>query len=69
VALRDALAYVFADLPRRRWHDRRRGVRIAVDAPGRGEVAFDWPEADRRLTYAWRGATVTLDVTALGAAR
>ncbi|HEX3476995.1 MAG TPA: hypothetical protein VHT91_18355 [Kofleriaceae bacterium] len=69
VALRDALAYVFADLPRRRWHDRRRGVRIAVDAPGRGSVAFDWPEADRRVTYAWRGATVTLDVAALGAAR
>jgi hypothetical protein len=69
VALRDALAYVFADLPRRRWHDRRRGVRIAVDAPGRGSVAFDWPEADRRLTYAWRGATITLDIAALGAAR
>jgi hypothetical protein len=70
VALRDAIAYVFADLPRRRWHDRRLGVRIAVDAPGRGRVAFDWPEADRRVTYAWRGATLTLDVAALtGAAR
>jgi hypothetical protein len=68
VALRDALAYVFADLPRRRWHDRRRRVQVAVDAPDRGSVAFDWPEADRRVTYAWRGARVTLDVTALGAA-
>ena len=68
VALRDALAYVFADLPQTRWHDRRRGVRIAVDAPGRGSVAFDWRQAERRVTYAWRGATVTLDVAALGAA-
>lgn len=68
VALRDALAYVFADLPRRRWHDRRRRVQVAVDAPDRGSVAFDWPEADRRVTYAWRGARVTLDVAALGAA-
>jgi hypothetical protein len=67
VALRDAIAYVFADLPRRRWHDRRRGVRIAVDAPGRGSIAFDWREADRRVTYAWRDATITLDVAALGA--
>jgi hypothetical protein len=66
VALRDAIAYVFADLPRRRWHDRRRGVRIAVDAPGRGSVAFDWWQADRRVTYAWRDATITLDVAALG---
>jgi hypothetical protein len=70
VALRDAIAYVFADLPRRRWRDRRLGVRIAIDEPGRGRVAFDWREADRRVTYAWRGATVTLDVAALtGAAR
>jgi len=69
VALRDAIAYVFADLPRRRWHDRRRGVRIAVDAPGRGSIAFDWRQADRRVTYAWRGATITLEVAALGGAR
>ncbi|HEX3761567.1 MAG TPA: DUF4135 domain-containing protein [Kofleriaceae bacterium] len=65
VALRDAIAYVFADLPRQRWHDRRRGVRVAVDGPGRGRIAFDWRQADRRVTYAWRGRTVTLDVAAL----
>ena len=68
VALRDALAYVFADLPRRTWLDRGRGLRVALTSPDRGSVAFDWRQADRRLTYAWRGASVTLDIAALGEA-
>jgi len=68
VALRDALAYVFADLPRRSWLDRGRGLRVALASPDRGSVAFDWRAADRRLTYAWRGASVTLDIAALGEA-
>jgi hypothetical protein len=65
VALRDALAYVFADLPRRSWRDRRRGVEVALAGPDRGSVAFDWRQADRRLTYAWHGDAITLDVAAL----
>jgi hypothetical protein len=66
VALKDAIAHVFDDLPRRSWHDRRRGLRLAVESPHRGSVALDWPEADRRLTYAWRGRRMTLDIAALG---
>ena len=65
VALRDAIAFAFRDLPRRTWRDRRRGIRIAVASPERGSVAFDWQQADRRVTYAWRGATISLDVAAL----
>jgi hypothetical protein len=65
VALRDAVAYVFDDLRRGEWHDRRRGTRLAAETPDRGSVAFDWRQADRRLTYAWHGTTITLDIAAL----
>jgi hypothetical protein len=65
VALRDALTYVRSDLPRRRWRDRRRGVTISISGPRRGSVAFDWHRASRRVTYAWRGSTITVDVAAL----
>jgi hypothetical protein len=69
VALRDAIAYVFDELPRHALHDRRRRTRIEALRADRGSVAFEWPEADRRLTYAWRGDTVTLEIAALGEAR
>jgi hypothetical protein len=57
VAVRDAIAYVFPDVPQRAVSDSRRGVHFELKGAERGRVSFDWKETGRRLTYTWnRGA-------------
>ncbi|WP_214416398.1 DUF6624 domain-containing protein [Sphaerisporangium fuscum] len=60
VAIRDAVAYVYADLPERTLVHPGRGVRARLTGPYSGEVCFDWREADRRITYEWDRTTVRL---------
>jgi hypothetical protein len=69
VALRDAVAYVFVDLPARELSDPRRGTHLAIVDRGHGGVEFDWPAARRTVRYAWRGNRVQLEVTKLAARR
>jgi uncharacterized protein DUF4135 len=57
-ALRDAVAYVRADLDRP--VDGDHGVRLrSVDADT-GEVSFDWPRVHKQVTYSWDPTTVRL---------
>lgn len=70
VALRDAVNYVLADLSARagllgELDDPRLGVRLRWQGAGDGEVAFDWPQQDRRLIYHWAGDTIGLRIEAL----
>ncbi|MFJ9682302.1 DUF6624 domain-containing protein [Streptomyces sp. NPDC101194] len=60
VALRDAVEYVFDDLGPGDFDDTARGTRIRLTGAGEGQVAFDWRQAGRRITYSWDRTTVRL---------
>ncbi|MEV0408107.1 DUF6624 domain-containing protein [Actinoallomurus sp. NPDC050550] len=60
VALRDAVEHVFGDVVEHTVTDSRYGVRLHLSGPDTGEVGFDWPQAGRRVTYAWDRAKVRL---------
>lgn len=69
VAVRDAVAFVFRDVPERLREEPRMGVRIALQDALRGEVAFDWPEVDKRLIYSWTRRELRMRVEPLEAPR
>ncbi|MFD8478427.1 DUF4135 domain-containing protein [Kitasatospora sp. NPDC059673] len=71
IALRDAVEHVYGDLEPQRseLHDPERGVRIAWRGPREGEASFDWPQADRRITYRWDETTLRLRVDPLNGAK
>ncbi|MEO3755597.1 DUF4135 domain-containing protein [Streptomyces sp. B6B3] len=63
VALRDAVEHVFDEAPAAE----SAGVSIDVGAPGEGQVAFAWPERDRRVVYRWEGSRARMRVAELSA--
>ncbi len=65
VAIRDAIAYVFADIRQRAATDSRLGVRVELDGPERGQASFDWIELGKRLTYSWEPGRMRLRASAL----
>ncbi|MFJ8695667.1 DUF4135 domain-containing protein [Streptomyces roseolilacinus] len=56
VALRDAAEYAYDTVGPRTLHGE--GVLVRLTDRHTGEVRFDWPEAGRRITYAWDRDTV-----------
>ncbi|WNF25611.1 DUF4135 domain-containing protein [Streptomyces sp. C11-1] len=62
VALRDAAEHVFDDVPELDVTDPESGVRLHLQSPAEGQVAFDWPEAGRRITYLWDREKVRLRI-------
>lgn len=67
VALADAVAHVFHDLPELEAHDAAYGVRLHARAPDDGQASFEWPEQHRRITYRWTGGKVRVRVDELSA--
>jgi hypothetical protein len=64
-AIRDAIAYVFADIRERTATDSRQGVRVELDGPERGQAAFDWTEIGQRITYSWEPGRMRLRASPL----
>lgn len=64
-AIRDAIAYVFADIRERTAADARLGVAIELSAPDRGAASFDWIELGQRITYTWEPGSIRLGTRAL----
>ncbi|MFD3981922.1 DUF4135 domain-containing protein [Streptomyces griseus] len=62
VALRDAVEHVFDDVTDHVVTDALLGVRLHLQSPAEGQVAFDWPEAGRRITYLWDRQKVRLRI-------
>ncbi|MFJ6613893.1 DUF4135 domain-containing protein [Streptomyces sp. NPDC091289] len=62
VALRDAVEHVFDDVTDHVIADAALGVRLHLQSPSEGRVAFDWPEAGRRITYLWDRTKVRLRI-------
>lgn len=65
VAVRDAAAFVFRDLPHRTAEDPRGGVRMALRDAQRGTVSFDWTEVGQRLTFSWNRRELQVRMDAL----
>jgi hypothetical protein len=65
VAVRDAIAYVFADVPQHTVTDPRRGVHFELKGAERGRVSFDWKETGKRLTYTWNRRELRVSMDAL----
>ncbi|MFB8219314.1 DUF4135 domain-containing protein [Streptomyces anulatus] len=62
VALRDAVEHVFDDVTDHVVTDALLGVRLHLQSPAEGQVAFDWPEVGRRITYLWDRQKVRLRI-------
>ncbi|MFJ9887069.1 DUF4135 domain-containing protein [Streptomyces sp. NPDC091287] len=67
VALRDAVEHVFDDVTDHVVTDAQLGVRLHLQSPAEGRVAFDWPEAGRRITYLWDRRKVWLRIDPIDA--
>ncbi|MFE9696355.1 DUF4135 domain-containing protein [Streptomyces sp. NPDC006270] len=67
VALRDAAEHAFDDVGDPVATDTALGVRLHLQSPAEGRVAFDWPEAGRRITYLWDRTTVRLRIDPIDA--
>ncbi|MFD5344122.1 DUF4135 domain-containing protein [Streptomyces anulatus] len=67
VALRDAVEHVFDDVTDHVVADAPLGVRLHLQSPAEGQVAFDWPEAGRRITYLWDRKKVRLRIDPIDA--
>ncbi|GAB3158198.1 hypothetical protein GCM10027290_60930 [Micromonospora sonneratiae] len=60
IAIRDAIEYVYDDLPGTRLDDPRRGVVVRLTDAQTGEAGFDWPEQGHRITFVWTDAVVRI---------
>ncbi|GAA1908085.1 hypothetical protein GCM10009716_17500 [Streptomyces sodiiphilus] len=67
IALRDAIGYVFEQIPGHHAEDTEYGVRWELPAPLEGQVSFDWPDAGRRIVYRWDARRTRLLVEDLAA--
>lgn len=61
-ALRDAVEHVFDGIPEPAADHAGHRVQLRVQSPDDGQVSFDWPERDRRITYHWAGTKLRVRV-------
>ncbi len=55
IALRDAAASAFSELPARGRVAKRGRDYLELHSADEGSVTFDWPDAGKRFTFSWKG--------------